>query len=193
LENAVLDDSDNANAIERAWDELYHDEEHYIEYGEQKITFKQFAENLFVYAFYTSGDTTGGTKFFKYAPNTIRIDSGYNDLMANAQDDFKDGTYPMDSDEMYAMICYNNWTDPQIVREFRTKRYKSWQASFYTQAVSTKKILVQKQRKSGGKPSFITRSKSKTVNLLMACVKTNPKDGKRISTIKPFMNEKTGM
>ena len=193
LENAVLDDSDNANAIERAWDELYHDEEHYIEYGEQKITFKQFAENLFVYAFYTSGDTTGGTKFFKYAPNTIRIDSGYNDLMANAQDDFKNGTYPMDSDEMYAMICYNNWTDPQIVREFRTKRYKSWQASFYTQAISTKKILVQKQRKSGGKPSFITRSKSKTVNLLMACVKTNPKDGKRISTIKPFMNEKTGM
>nr|DAI05363.1 MAG TPA: hypothetical protein [Crassvirales sp.] len=81
LENAVLDDSDNANAIERAWDELYHDEEHYIEYGDQKITFKQFAENLFIYAFYTSGDTTGGTKFFKYAPNTIRIDSGYNKSM----------------------------------------------------------------------------------------------------------------
>lgn len=193
LENAVLDDSDNANAIERAWDELYHDEEHYIEYGEQKITFKQFAENLFVYAFYTSGDTTGGTKFFKYAPNTIRIDSGYNNSMAIAQEDFKDGTYPMDSDEMYAMICYNNWTDPQIVREFRTKRYKSWLASFYTQAVSTKKILTPKRSKSGGKPSFTVRSKSKTVNLLMACVKTNPKDGKRISTIKPFMNEKTGM
>ena len=31
LENALLDDSDNANSLERAWDQLYKDKEHYIE------------------------------------------------------------------------------------------------------------------------------------------------------------------
>lgn len=191
LENAVLDDSDNANAIERAWDELYHDEEHYIEYGDQKITFKQFAENLFIYAFYTSGDTTGGTKFFKYAPNTIRIDSGYNKAMVNTQIDFENNQFQFDVDEMYSMICQNNWNDPQIVREFKTKRYKFFQASFYTQSISTKNVLERKTSRSG-KSSFVTRKKSKTVNLMMACVRTNPKTGKKLATMKSVVNEQTG-
>lgn len=191
LENAVLDDSDNANAIERAWDELYHDEEHYIEYGDQKITFKQFAENLFIYAFYTSGDTTGGTKFFKYAPNTIRIDSGYNKAMVNTQIDFENNQFQFDVNEMYSMICQNNWNDPQIVREFKTKRYKFFQASFYTQSISTKNVLERKTSRSG-KSSFVTRKKSKTVNLMMACVRTNPKTGKKLATMKSVVNEQTG-
>lgn len=74
LENALLDDSDNMNALERAWDELYRDTTHYYddENGVRHYYIKEFAEDLAIYAFLTSGDKNGTTKFFKYVPNTIR-------------------------------------------------------------------------------------------------------------------------
>lgn len=191
LENAVLDDSDNANAIERAWDDLYHDEEHYIEDGDNKITFKQFAENLFVYAFYTSGDTVGTSKFFKYAPNTIRIGSGYANYMSEVQSDFQYNLADFDVDSMYESICEDNWTDPQIVREFRTKRFGKFQASFLTQLSTSKTITILREK---GKQVIIRKAKlNKTVNLMIACVKKDSKSGTKLSTIKPVTNDKTGL
>lgn len=188
LENTMLDASDNANAIERAWDDLYHDEEHYIEFEDQKITFKQFAENLFVYAFYTSGDTIGKTKFFKYVPNTVRVGSGYADYMRRTQDDFTCGVGDFDLDYMYDQICLDNWTDSDIVKEFRTKRYGKWQASFFTQLTSSKKATELVTNKAG-KSKWVVRTKTKVVNLMVACVKKDPKTGQKIPSIRSRLNE----
>jgi hypothetical protein len=90
LENALLEDSEDINAIIRAWDQLFRDEEHYVlDSDGEKYTFRQFAIDLAIYAFYTSGDTTGKTKFFKYVPNTIRTYIGYSDYMRDVSDDIE--------------------------------------------------------------------------------------------------------
>nr|DAI05362.1 MAG TPA: hypothetical protein [Crassvirales sp.] len=38
--------------------------------------------------------------------------------------DFANNQFQLGIDEMYSIICQNNWNDSQIVREFKTKRYK---------------------------------------------------------------------
>lgn len=119
LENALLDDSDNANAIERAWDQLYNDEVHYIEDKDgNKITFKQFAIDLALYAFYTSGDNVGGTKFFKYVPNTIRTDIGYADYIRNLGQYLSRNPEELD-DELIEGVIGQNWGDKDIVKLYR--------------------------------------------------------------------------
>jgi len=52
---------------------LYRDDVNFIENEDgTKTTFKQFALDLAIYAFYTSGDRQGSTRFFNCVPNTIR-------------------------------------------------------------------------------------------------------------------------
>lgn len=127
LENALLDDSDNANALERAWDELYRDEYHYTideNTGEKIYYVKQFAIDLAIYAFLTSGDRQGSTMFFKYVPNSIRTQliskkyGSYSDYMVNLRQQFEDGSYVFDDDEINDIIG-ENWEDNDFVKEIK--------------------------------------------------------------------------
>jgi hypothetical protein len=69
LFNSVDDSSININYMIDAWDELLHDNKH--------PELKKFAQDLVIYSFITSADKGGFNKFFKYVPDSWRIESGY--------------------------------------------------------------------------------------------------------------------
>lgn len=78
-------DNNLENEIIRAWEELW-DSDH------QEI--RDFAKDLALYAFYTSGDAFGKNNIFRYVPNSIREEIGYfdyiRDLERNPDDAVKD-------------------------------------------------------------------------------------------------------
>ena len=192
LENALLDDSDNMNALERAWDELYRDTYHYTvdeATGEKHYYVKEFAEDLAVYAFLTSGDKNGTTKFFKCVPNTIRtamsIKRGedtvsYADYMASLQDMFTNGEYQF-SDEDINDIIGQNWQDNDFVKQIkmtisRNKKRIACHSVFGT--ITTKSQQTVSFKKKSGKVGFRKETLVKTINLYIAGVKKTTKGSK---------------
>ena len=89
---------------------MLHDDKTEFQIGEDEdgnpiiITMDRFAKELIAYAFITSADTNGMTKFFKYVPNSWRIDSGYADYMHDVQQN----GYVFEDDELEEIIR-NNW------------------------------------------------------------------------------------
>lgn len=120
LDDSFLDEQDDANDIEQAWDEMLHDDETEFEIGDKVITAKRFAEELIAYAFVTSADTNGMTKFFKYVPNSWRISSGYADYMYNLQTRGVSFT-----DDELEEIIRNNWQDSDFVKELSLGKNKA--------------------------------------------------------------------
>ena len=126
LENSLLEDSDNANAIERAWDDMYTDEDH--------PEIQEFAKDLAIYAFLTSGDQPGMTKFFRYVPNSIRndlkitLDSGeeesYSEYIDRMRRLFSTEGFEL-SDDQIDQIIEQNWYDEDFVKTFNTVRYSN--------------------------------------------------------------------
>lgn len=78
-------DNNLENEIIRAWEELWDSDYQEI---------RDFAKNLALYAFYTSGDAFGKNNIFRYVPNSIREEIGYfdyiRDLERNPDDAVKD-------------------------------------------------------------------------------------------------------
>ena len=78
-------DNNLENEIIRAWEELWDSDYQEI---------RDFAKDLALYAFYTSGDTFGKNNIFRYVPNSIREEIGYfdyiRDLERNPDDAVKD-------------------------------------------------------------------------------------------------------
>lgn len=78
-------DNNLENEIIRAWEELWDSDYQEI---------RDFAKDLALYAFYTSGDAFGKNNIFRYAPNSIREEIGYfdyiRDLERNPDDAVKD-------------------------------------------------------------------------------------------------------
>ena len=62
----------------RAWEELADSE-----YADGR----EFARDLAIYSFYTSGDAFGRNNFFKYVPNSLRESLGYFDYIRNLESD----------------------------------------------------------------------------------------------------------
>lgn len=62
----------------RAWEELSDSE-----YADVR----EFARDLAIYSFYTSGDAFGRNNFFKYVPNSLRESLGYFDYVRNLESD----------------------------------------------------------------------------------------------------------
>ena len=189
LENALLDDSDNINALERAWNELYMDTYHYTEdeNGTRHYYIKEFAEDLAIYAFLTSGDKSGTTKFFKAVPNPIRTglsikmggeDSySYAQYMRHLQDMFVNGEFDF-SDEDLDDIIGQNWQDNDFVKEVkmtmrRGKKRFAINTSFGR--ITTKSEQTVAYKKKNGKMGFRKESIVKTVNLYIAGVKKTDK------------------
>lgn len=78
-------DNNLENEIIRAWEELWDSDYQEI---------RDFAKDLALYAFYTSGDAFGKNNIFRYVPNSIREEIGYfdyiRDLEQNPDDAVKD-------------------------------------------------------------------------------------------------------
>lgn len=71
------DADDNVdNLMIRAWEEL-------MDSNSKEV--RDFAKDLAVYAFYTSGDAFGRNNFFKYVPNSLREELGYFDYLRNLE------------------------------------------------------------------------------------------------------------
>lgn len=62
----------------RAWEELSDSE---------YTDVREFARDLAIYSFYTSGDAFGRNNFFKYVPNSLRESLGYFDYIRNLESD----------------------------------------------------------------------------------------------------------
>lgn len=107
LFNALDNNGSESNFIIDAWDELLHDNKH------PKL--KEFAEDLVVYAFVTSGDKQGFTKFFKQVPLSWRKESGY---ASEIQDRLLQYKGEQLSQEMIDDTILNNWFDNDIVPTF---------------------------------------------------------------------------
>lgn len=123
----VIDESFNADDLSQAWDDLLQD----CKYPE----LQQFARELVVYAFITSGDNGGNYDLFKYVPNTWRLGQteegvSYADHMAQQHTKYVDGVDVLDENDFEDVIL-NMWQDDNIVPKYSMYRknfkiFESW-------------------------------------------------------------------
>lgn len=123
----VTDESFNADDLSQAWDDLLQD----CKYPE----LQQFARELIVYAFITSGDNGGNYDLFKYVPNTWRLGQteegvSYADHMAQQHTKYVDGVDVLDESDFEDVIL-NMWQDDNIVPKYSMYRknfkiFESW-------------------------------------------------------------------
>ncbi len=112
LQNFVDDGGINTNYIINAWNEL-------LEYQNDKQPqvaeyIRNFARDLVVYAFITSGDTQGFTKMFKYVPASWRKKSGYADFI-NRKLVQLNSILTVDLND----VLLNNWYDNKLVPTYQ--------------------------------------------------------------------------
>lgn len=112
LQNFVDDGGINTNYIINAWNEL-------LEYQNDKQPqvaeyIRNFARDLVVYAFITSGDTQGFTKMFKYVPASWRKKSGYADFI-NRKLVQLNSIPTVDLND----VILNNWYDNKLVPTYQ--------------------------------------------------------------------------
>ena len=123
----VTDELFNADDLSQAWDDLLQDSK----YPE----LQQFARELIVYAFITSGDNGGNYDLFKYVPNTWRLGQteegvSYADHMAQQHTKYVDGVDVLDENDFEDVIL-NMWQDDNIVPKYSMYRknfkiFESW-------------------------------------------------------------------
>lgn len=112
LQNFIDDGGINTNYIINAWNEL-------LEYQNDKQPqvaeyIRDFARDLIVYAFITSGDTQGFTKMFKYVPASWRKKSGYADFI-NRKLVQLNSIPTIDLND----VLLNNWYDNKLVPTYQ--------------------------------------------------------------------------
>ena len=113
LQNFVDDGGINTNYIINAWNEL-------LEYQNDKQPqvaeyIRNFARDLVVYAFITSGDTQGFTKMFKYVPASWRKKSGYADFINRKLEQLTSYIPTVDLND----VLLNNWYDNKLVPTYQ--------------------------------------------------------------------------
>lgn len=167
LENALLEDSDNSSALERAWDEMYHDKDEEI---------RRFALDLAIYAFLNSGDKVGGGTFFKFVPNSIRKDISiqttdgekltYNQWIRRQRELFQAGLSDETIDKLADDIIYENWSDNDFVKLVPLKKTYKDGGSSRNLTTRSRYIDVSTQRvrhKKNGKVWFQSESTRKSI------------------------------
>lgn len=125
LFNFVEDSGNTANYIIDGWEELlqYTDTEH----PEAQKVIRDFARDLIVYAFITSGDRGGFTKMFKYVPTSWREDSGYGQFIHDKLAEYSIG---FDTDIDIDDVLLNNWYDNELVPTYYLNDRKTKKANF---------------------------------------------------------------
>lgn len=143
LQNFIDDGGINTNYIINAWNEL-------LEYQNDKQPqvaeyIRNFARDLVVYAFITSGDTQGFTKMFKYVPASWRKKSGYADFI-NRKLVQLNSIPTVDLND----VLLNNWYDNKLVPtyQFYSKDANGKRSSNFIGVAKMKIIDGNKQTQS---------------------------------------------
>lgn len=108
--HSISESSFNQDDLTDAWDEL-------LDYPDDQ-ELKDFARDLVVYAWLTSGEKSGFNRFFKYAPNSWKIKSGFvghvefwlNKFNTNLESDVRNA--------IIDDILRNNWNDTDFVPQY---------------------------------------------------------------------------
>lgn len=108
--HSISESSFNQDDLTDAWDEL-------LDYPDDQ-ELKNFARDLVVYAWLTSGEKSGFNRFFKYVPNSWKIKSGFvghvefwlNKFNTNIESDVRNA--------IIDDILRNNWNDTDFVPQY---------------------------------------------------------------------------
>ena len=108
--HSISESSFNQDDLTDAWDEL-------LDYPDDQ-ELKDFARDLVVYAWLTSGEKSGFNRFFKYVPNSWKIKSGFvghvefwlNKFNTNLESDVRNA--------IIDDILRNNWDDTDFVPQY---------------------------------------------------------------------------
>lgn len=108
--HSISESSFNQDDLTDAWDEL-------LDYPDDQ-ELKDFARDLVVYAWLTSGEKSGFNRFFKYVPNSWKIKSGFvghvefwlNKFNTNLKSDVRNA--------IIDDILRNNWNDTDFVPQY---------------------------------------------------------------------------
>ena len=125
LFNFVEDSGSTTNYIIDGWEELlqYTDPEN----PEAQKTIREFARDLIVYAFITSGDRGGFTKMFKYVPVSWREESGYGQYIHDKLAEYSIG---LETDIDIDDVLLNNWYDNELVPTYYLQDRKTKMSNF---------------------------------------------------------------
>ena len=108
--HSISESSFNQDDLTDAWDEL-------LDYPDDQ-ELKEFARDLVVYAWLTSGEKSGFNRFFKYVPNSWKIKSGFVGHVEFWLNKFNKN---LESDARNAIIddiLRNNWNDTDFVPQY---------------------------------------------------------------------------
>lgn len=108
--HSISESSFNQDDLTDAWDEL-------LDYPDDQ-ELKDFARDLVVYAWLTSGEKSGFNRFFKYVPNSWKINSGFVGHVEFWLNKFNTN---LESDARNAIIddiLRNNWNDTDFVPQY---------------------------------------------------------------------------
>lgn len=108
--HSISESSFNQDDLTDAWEEL-------LDYPDDQ-DLKNFARDLVVYAWLTSGEKSGFNRFFKYVPNSWKIKSGFvghvefwlNKFNTNLESDVRNA--------IIDDILRNNWNDTDFVPQY---------------------------------------------------------------------------
>lgn len=98
-------DNNLENEVIRAWEELYDNDNKEI---------RDFARDLAVYSFYTSGDAFGKNNIFRYVPNSIREEIGYFDYIRNLENDPSNAISQINTNEVIRNLWWNDHVVPTM-------------------------------------------------------------------------------
>ena len=98
-------DNNLENEIIRAWEELWDSD-----YKEVK----DFAKDLAIYSFYTSGDAFGKNNIFRYVPNSIKEELGYFDYIRNLEQNPEDAVKDIKVFQTMKDLWWNDHVVPNI-------------------------------------------------------------------------------
>lgn len=96
-------DQSGQNDLINYWREL-------LEHSNNEIS--TFARDLIYYAFITSGDNTNANSFFKYVPNSWRMESGYAKYIEDKMEYYNSSNSDINEEDIFL----NNWQNDDLVK-----------------------------------------------------------------------------
>lgn len=112
--HSISGSSFNQDDLTDAWEEL-------LNYPDDQ-ELKEFARDLIVYAWLTSGEKSGFNRFFKYVPNSWKINSGFVGHVEFWLNKFNTNLEPSIREAIIDDILRNNWNDTDFVPQYDYER-----------------------------------------------------------------------
>lgn len=112
--HSISESSFNQDDLTDAWEELLNYQD------DQEL--KEFARDLVVYAWLTSGEKSGFNRFFKYVPNSWKINSGFVGHVEFWLNKFNTNLEPSIREAIIDDILRNNWNDTDFVPQYDYER-----------------------------------------------------------------------